>query len=125
MARALGALAEGKMLTNTFAMLRSGLMRTSLTVIMLPPNIAMPLLRIISASSLWSSRATLSCLVLAGLSIYDDDIVVFLALLCKDIFTIDEIGLAEVVGDVSELSLVEAESVLLDHLTGLTLRREN
>ena len=62
-------LADGKMLTYTLATDRSGLTRTSLTVTRAPSKAAIPLERMISARAFCSSRATFSCLVLAGFSI--------------------------------------------------------
>ena len=110
------------MLTKTFAMLRSGLMRTSLTVTIAPPKKAMPLLRIISAMSRCNSRATLSCLVPWGLlSIDFYDVVVFLSLLGKDVLAVYDVRLGELTGNVGKLLFVDTEPVALNHLAGLSL----
>ena len=115
------AFSDGKTLTKTLAMLRSGLIRTSLTVTRLPENIAMPFPRIISARSRWSSLATLSCLVLAGLSIDVYDIIVLLSFLDENVLAVDYVVLGELSCNVGELLLVDAQPVLLYHLARFSL----
>ena len=100
-------------------------MRTSLTVTIAPPKAAMPRLRMISERSRCTSRATFNCLVLAGLSIYLDDKVILLTLLRQDVLPVDDVGLGQLIIDVRDLVLVQAEAVLLDHLAGLALGGED
>lgn len=93
------------------------------TVTIAPPNTAIPLPRMISARSFWISLATLSCLVLAGFSILEnvDYEVVLLAFLCEDVLPVHDILLGDLVLDVGHLILVDAHTVALNHLPGLSL----
>ena len=67
--------------------------------------------------------ATLSCLVLAGFSILEnvDYEVVLLAFLCEDVLLVHDVLLGDLVLDVGHLILVDAHTVALNHLPGLSL----
>ena len=89
-----------------------GLTLTSLTVTIAPPNTAIPLPRMISARSFWISRATLSCLVLAGFSIFKDvyDEVVLLSFLGEDVLSVHDVLLGDLILDV-ELQCYPSSSI--------------
>ena len=57
--------------------------------------------------------------------LYDDYIVVLLSLLGEDVLAVDDVGFADLPGRVGKLIFVDADSVALDHLAGLTLGRED
>ena len=81
----------------------------------------------ISARSFWISLATLSCLVLAGFSIFKDvyDEVVLLSFLGEDVLSVHDVLLGDLMLDVSHLVLVDAHAVALNHLPGLSLGWEH